>query len=349
MDSVQRRAEVCRAQCSCKAQAPFITRSMRSASKDPRTCLKHNYTPELFPQYLPERSRLTSSRPDAILITRCKAKPTSFSPFTSCSHRRALRSRHNLTLRTTTANRVRQPQQLSVNQRHVHLIEIKYCEDTRPGQQLEAAKQQHADPCKSISGKVPPTPRKERKEKLCRQGENSLHQSRKRRRWLKRNVKLHHKAIDLKVLVGIWRVTGSTLLPNLAVISTKLTGKLNGTLVVQHQFFELAKGMLSVSRPTNTPENAFPLRSKGLHAAAERPLIGDTKICHFCQMILSLINVLKAGLPDVVERLSCASCSLLPISIMTQRLAKPAPIVLLLRTFVINLASKVVAFIPYQK
>eukprot|EP00983_Pelagomonas_calceolata_P076710 1153535-Pelagomonas_calceolata.AAC.7 len=42
---------------------------------------------------------------------------------------------------------VRQPHQLNANQRHVHLIEIKYCEDTRPGQQLEAAQRQHADLC----------------------------------------------------------------------------------------------------------------------------------------------------------------------------------------------------------
>eukprot|EP00983_Pelagomonas_calceolata_P076121 1153286-Pelagomonas_calceolata.AAC.1 len=54
----------------------------------------------------------------------------------------------------TRANRVRQPHQLHVNQRHVHLIEIKYCEDTRPGQQLEAAQRQHTDLNKLISAKV---------------------------------------------------------------------------------------------------------------------------------------------------------------------------------------------------
>eukprot|EP00983_Pelagomonas_calceolata_P009324 301445-Pelagomonas_calceolata.AAC.1 len=30
---------------------------------------------------------------------------------------------------------------------------MKYCEDTRPGQQLEAAQRHHADLCKTISGK----------------------------------------------------------------------------------------------------------------------------------------------------------------------------------------------------
>eukprot|EP00983_Pelagomonas_calceolata_P126600 1161321-Pelagomonas_calceolata.AAC.8 len=52
------------------------------------------------------------------------------------------------------ANCVRQPHQLNANQRHVHLIDIKYCEDTRPGQQLEAAQRQHAGLHKQISGKA---------------------------------------------------------------------------------------------------------------------------------------------------------------------------------------------------
>eukprot|EP00983_Pelagomonas_calceolata_P134130 1162028-Pelagomonas_calceolata.AAC.8 len=55
-----------------------------------------------------------------------------------------------------TANRVRQPHQLNTSQRNVHLIEIKYCEDTRPEQQLEAAQKQHADlyNLKNVSGRV---------------------------------------------------------------------------------------------------------------------------------------------------------------------------------------------------
>eukprot|EP00983_Pelagomonas_calceolata_P110247 1159649-Pelagomonas_calceolata.AAC.14 len=55
---------------------------------------------------------------------------------------------------SSIANRKRQPHQLNANQRHVNLIEIKYCEDTRPGQQLEAAQRQHADLCKLISAKT---------------------------------------------------------------------------------------------------------------------------------------------------------------------------------------------------
>eukprot|EP00983_Pelagomonas_calceolata_P088186 1157139-Pelagomonas_calceolata.AAC.3 len=36
--------------------------------------------------------------------------------------------------------------------RHIHLIKIKYCEDTRPGAQLEASQQQHSKLCKQLHG-----------------------------------------------------------------------------------------------------------------------------------------------------------------------------------------------------
>eukprot|EP00983_Pelagomonas_calceolata_P122460 1160911-Pelagomonas_calceolata.AAC.14 len=72
-------------------------------------------------------------------------KPTHFffSFFSLLTSR--LRSRHGTPQRSSVANHMRKPQQLNANQRHVHLIEVKYCEDTRPGQQLEAAQQQHTD------------------------------------------------------------------------------------------------------------------------------------------------------------------------------------------------------------
>eukprot|EP00983_Pelagomonas_calceolata_P083262 1156126-Pelagomonas_calceolata.AAC.3 len=43
---------------------------------------------------------------------------------------------------------------MSVNQRRVHLIEAEYCEDSRPGQQVETAQRQHADLCNDISGQA---------------------------------------------------------------------------------------------------------------------------------------------------------------------------------------------------
>ncbi len=37
--------------------------------------------------------------------------------------------------------------------REVHLVEVKYCEDTRPGHQLEASKKQHKILCKRLKAK----------------------------------------------------------------------------------------------------------------------------------------------------------------------------------------------------
>ena len=37
------------------------------------------------------------------------------------------------------------PKDLSKPRRDIHLVEIKYCEDTRPQNQVNAAKEQHTD------------------------------------------------------------------------------------------------------------------------------------------------------------------------------------------------------------
>ena len=103
-----------------------------------------------FPRNLPERKRLNSSRPDAVLITPFNAKHTSNGVSPTHSHH-ALRSSSR---RTTRTSRMRQPHELHANERHMHLIEIKFCEDTRPEHQLNAAKQQHADLCKLINAKA---------------------------------------------------------------------------------------------------------------------------------------------------------------------------------------------------
>ena len=46
---------------------------------------------------------------------------------------------------STARPRVHQPNQLDLYQQYIHLVEVKYCEDTKPENQLEAAKQQHRD------------------------------------------------------------------------------------------------------------------------------------------------------------------------------------------------------------
>ena len=51
-----------------------------------------------------------------------------------------------------TNPRQHQPKDLSKPRRDIHLVEIKYCEDTRPQNQLNAAKEQHKDLCNTLQG-----------------------------------------------------------------------------------------------------------------------------------------------------------------------------------------------------
>jgi len=55
---------------------------------------------------------------------------------------------------TSTAPNPRQhqPKDLNKTRRDIHLVEIKYCEDTRPQNQLNAAKEQHKDLCNILQG-----------------------------------------------------------------------------------------------------------------------------------------------------------------------------------------------------
>eukprot|EP00983_Pelagomonas_calceolata_P080283 1155083-Pelagomonas_calceolata.AAC.2 len=46
---------------------------------------------------------------------------------------------------TSTTTLARQPHGLKSQNSHIHLIEVKYCEDTRFDVQLEASKQQHSE------------------------------------------------------------------------------------------------------------------------------------------------------------------------------------------------------------
>eukprot|EP00983_Pelagomonas_calceolata_P065991 1148812-Pelagomonas_calceolata.AAC.20 len=47
--------------------------------------------------------------------------------------------------------KARHPSHLLPLQRHVHIVEVKCCEETRPKNQLEASKQQHRDLCRDLS------------------------------------------------------------------------------------------------------------------------------------------------------------------------------------------------------
>ena len=110
----------------------------------------------LFPRCFPPKQRLTSSRPDAILVAPI---PTKRKDAPAAHPRYALRSRSGCRgvgglSAPAPANRptprVRNPSQLTPSQRHIHLVEVKYCEDTRPGSQLEAANQQHRELCQHL-------------------------------------------------------------------------------------------------------------------------------------------------------------------------------------------------------
>eukprot|EP00983_Pelagomonas_calceolata_P118074 1160469-Pelagomonas_calceolata.AAC.6 len=86
-----------------------------------------------------------------------------------------------------------------------------------------------------------------------------------------------------EVLMGIWKVTGSTWLQNLTVRSViafiytpelvgihnrtgmEFAGNLSGTLMFQFQLFDVVKDMLCITSPTNAQKN-------DLHAAVAPPL-----------------------------------------------------------------------------
>eukprot|EP00983_Pelagomonas_calceolata_P114856 1160135-Pelagomonas_calceolata.AAC.9 len=114
----------------------------------------------------------------------------------SCSHH-VFRRRHGTSQKTSVANHVRQPHQLIDNQRHVHLIEISYCEDTKPGQQLEAAQRQHADLCKNTREKL----------SLYAQVEHTLNQFKQLGFDNQRAIKIAHELHAHSVMYAIKLVT----------------------------------------------------------------------------------------------------------------------------------------------
>eukprot|EP00983_Pelagomonas_calceolata_P081608 1155628-Pelagomonas_calceolata.AAC.3 len=88
----------------------------------------------LFDPIIHDQARCNFSRPDVILVTPCPANPNR--PPTRPSNR-VLRSMRRNEVRSSTTP-ARQLNELNIQKRHIHLIEIKYCEDTKPGAQLEA-------------------------------------------------------------------------------------------------------------------------------------------------------------------------------------------------------------------
>jgi len=111
--------------------------------------------------YFPDKDRFTSSRPDFVLVTPTAAKTqtqqTNVGGWFLRSGRGQLRENGSTSAAPPATSRAtnprqHQPKDLSKPRRDIHLVEIKYCEDTRPQNQLNAAKEQHRDLYKILQG-----------------------------------------------------------------------------------------------------------------------------------------------------------------------------------------------------
>jgi hypothetical protein len=115
----------------------------------------------LFPPRFPDIDRFTSSCPDFVLVTPTAAKTqtqqTNARGWVLRSGRGLLRETGSTSAALQATSRATNPRQhrpidLSKPRRDIHLVEIKYCEDNRPQNQLNAAKEQHKDICNILQG-----------------------------------------------------------------------------------------------------------------------------------------------------------------------------------------------------
>eukprot|EP00983_Pelagomonas_calceolata_P045196 1139614-Pelagomonas_calceolata.AAC.1 len=119
----------------------------------PEHSTKRSFPKYVFPHRFPDKDRLTYSRPDAILVVPIQKMPRSNSRYLlrSTGGRGGNREDSAPATATPPTSQAHHPSQLLPEQRHVHLMEVKYCEDTRSNSQLEASKQQHRDLCCHLS------------------------------------------------------------------------------------------------------------------------------------------------------------------------------------------------------
>jgi len=87
----------------------------------------------LFDARLSARDRLTSSRPDAIWVTFSQTKKLS-------PKKQITPHLHQVPHPRQRSRDVHRVQELNVNKREIHLVEVKYCEETQPEHQLEASR-----------------------------------------------------------------------------------------------------------------------------------------------------------------------------------------------------------------
>jgi len=115
----------------------------------------------IFPPRFPDKDRFTSSRPDFVLVTpiaaKSKKQQTNVGGWFLQSGRGQLRETGSTSAAPPTTSRATNPRQhrakdLSKPRRDIHLVEIKYCEDARPQNQLNSAKEQLKNLCNILQG-----------------------------------------------------------------------------------------------------------------------------------------------------------------------------------------------------
>jgi hypothetical protein len=110
----------------------------------------------LFPPHFSDKDRFTSTRPDIVLVTPISAKTRNnkilqgggFFGVVGAAEgvwEAAPQQHRQPPAEPPTPGRKHRPKDLSKPRRDIHLVEIKYCEDTRPQNQLFAATEQQKD------------------------------------------------------------------------------------------------------------------------------------------------------------------------------------------------------------
>eukprot|EP00983_Pelagomonas_calceolata_P060460 1146369-Pelagomonas_calceolata.AAC.1 len=130
-----------------------LLRKLKTDLRIPEHSTNRTLPKYTFPRRFSDKQKLTSSRPDAILVVPMKRVPRSNSryPLRSRGGCGGDRERSAPATATPLASKARHPSQLLPGQRNIHLVEVKHCEDTRPKNQLEASKQQHHNLCRHLS------------------------------------------------------------------------------------------------------------------------------------------------------------------------------------------------------
>jgi hypothetical protein len=114
----------------------------------------------LFPPRFSDKYRFASSRPDFVLVTSIAAKTqkqqTNVGGWVLRSGGQQRETGSNPAAPPATSRptnpRQHRPKDLNKTRRDIHLVKIKYCEDTRAQNQLNAAKKQYIDLCNILQG-----------------------------------------------------------------------------------------------------------------------------------------------------------------------------------------------------